>query len=143
MFPHLRLKEHSGTPGACLAQDGLHVSLQAAIHDEATIEPGVVRLALAAPAKVVKEFPCRKWPEFLKLLTHVLLGDRAELVNAPLRDQVLEASLPAVIATAIVTLHRDNCLHGMEDILLHQQRGHDPHFTVCQIHTTGAIPPRP
>ena len=57
-------------------------------------------------------------PEGLDALAKVLLNDCAELVDAPLVDQVLQARLLAVIAAPVVTLSRHDGLQRVEYVVL-------------------------
>lgn len=54
---------------------------------------GQPAVALLHPAQIVLELPVGQRAEGLKLLAHVLLHHGAELVHAPLVDQVLEPRL--------------------------------------------------
>mmetsp|Transcript_14861 Transcript_14861/g.26220 ORF Transcript_14861/g.26220 Transcript_14861/m.26220 type:complete len:603 (-) Transcript_14861:223-2031(-) len=98
------------------AEGFLSLPLNAAVLDIDTVVK--VAIALLTPAHIVLVLPLGQGLELLELLTHILLNHRLELVDTPLVDEILEASLATVVAPSVVTLSSKDGLDGMEDVIL-------------------------
>merc|ERR1719460_3529188 len=78
----------------------------------------VLAVALLVPAHPVEVLPLGQRPPRLDLLAQVLLGERAEVVDAERVHEVLEPGGRAHLAVAVVALHRQDRLHRLEKALL-------------------------
>lgn len=77
-------------------------------------------------------------PEGLEALAVVLLCDGTEPVDAPLVDEVLQASLFAIVPPAIVPLRRNNGFNRMENVVCW-----DKPQRLCNSGKRAVVPARP